>query len=271
MFNLISFLTAGGILLAAAILLWLVSLQKRDVSIVDSFWSLMILLNGLVFFISSEQHGTRSYLVFTLAVIWAIRLSAYISWRNWGEAEDYRYQVIRANNEPYFKYKSLYIVFGLQAFLAWIVSLPLLSAIDNQSGDNGLYWLDYLALSLWLFGMLFEVVGDAQLARFKADAANKGKVMAQGLWRYTRHPNYFGEFCIWWAFFIFALGADGWVSIISPVLMSVLLLKVSGVSLLEKDIHERRPAYAEYRQRTNAFWPWWPKTIKSHTQETETA
>jgi steroid 5-alpha reductase family enzyme len=124
---------------------------------------------------------------------------------------------------------------------------------------------------LWLFGMFFEVVGDAQLARFKADAANKGKVMAQGLWRYTRHPNYFGEFCVWWAFFIFALAAGGSWSIISPVLMSLLLLKVSGVSLLEKDIHERRPAYAEYRQRTNAFFPWLPKAVKSHTQQTEAA
>jgi steroid 5-alpha reductase family enzyme len=272
MFNLTSFLTAGGILLAAAILLWLVSLQKRDVSIVDSFWSLMILLSGLVFFISTEQLGERSYLVFTLAVIWAIRLSAYISWRNRGKPEDFRYQQIRANNEPYFNYKSLYIVFGLQAVLAWIVSLPLLSAIDSQgSSDSDLYWLDYLALALWLFGMFFEVIGDAQLARFKADAANKGKVMAQGLWRYTRHPNYFGEFCIWWAFFIFALAAGYWWSIISPVLMSLLLLKVSGVSLLEKDIHERRPAYAQYRQRTSAFFPWWPKTIKPHSQETETA
>ena len=267
MFNLTSFLTAGGILLAAAILLWLVSLQKRDVSIVDSFWSLMILLSGLVFFISTAQLEQRSYLVLTLAVIWAIRLSAYISWRNRGETEDYRYQVIRKNNEPHFKYKSLYIVFGLQAVLAWIVSLPLLSAINSQ---NSLYWLDYLALSLWLFGMFFEVIGDAQLARFKADAANKGKVMAQGLWRYTRHPNYFGEFCIWWAFFIFAVASGYWWSIISPVLMSLLLLKVSGVSLLEKDIHERRPAYADYRQRTNAFFPWRPKTIKSSALKTET-
>lgn len=271
MFNSESFLIAGLTLLIAAVLLWLYSLKKRDVSIVDSFWSLMILLSGLVFFISSEQLNARSYLVFTLVAIWAIRLSAYISWRNWGEAEDYRYQVIRANNEPHFEYKSLYIVFGLQAVLAWIVSLPLLSAIDSQSSDNVLYWLDYLALSVWLFGMFFEVVGDAQLARFKADVANKGKVMAQGLWRYTRHPNYFGEFCVWWAFFIFALAAGGSWSIISPVLMSLLLLKVSGVSLLEKDIHERRPAYAEYRQRTNAFFPWLPKAVKSHTQQTEAA
>ena len=268
MFNTEVFLFAGATLLAAAVLLWLVSIIKRDVSIVDSFWSLMILLSGLVFFVSTENHVQRSYLVITLAVIWAIRLSAFISWRNWGEPEDFRYQQIRANNEPSFKYKSLYIVFGLQAVLAWIVSLPLLAAIDSESSLN---WLDYFALSLWLFGMFFEVVGDAQLARFKADPSNRGKVMSQGLWSYTRHPNYFGEFCIWWAFFIFALAADSWLSIISPVLMSLLLLKVSGVSLLEKDISKRRPAYIEYCQRTNAFFPWFPKKDLAHSHKTESA
>ena len=256
MFDSDSFLLAGLVLVIAALLLWLLSLVKNDVSIVDSFWSLMILLAGLVFFIDTEAHGTRSYLVIVLAIIWAIRLAAYISWRNRGKPEDYRYQKIRSNNQPHFRYKSLYIVFGLQAALAWLVSLPLLSAINSQ---GGLYWLDYLALTLWLFGMLFEVTGDYQLARFKADPANKGKVMAQGLWRYTRHPNYFGEFCIWWAFFLFALAAGGWWSLISPLLMTLLLLKVSGVALLEKDLREHRPGYADYCRRTNAFFPWRPK------------
>lgn len=257
MFDLSVFLSAGIILLAAAVILWLLSIIKKDVSIVDSFWSLMILLAGVVYFAGIVETDARSQLVISLAFIWAVRLSAFISWRNWGEDEDYRYQQIRANNEPHFKYKSLYIVFGLQAFLAWLVSLPLLAAINSHNAIN---WLDYFALSLWLFGMFFEVVADFQLARFKADSSNKGKVMAQGLWRYTRHPNYFGEFCIWWGFFVFAVAAGSWWSIISPVLMSILLLKVSGVSLLEKDITQRRPDYARYRETTNAFFPWQPKS-----------
>ncbi|MEZ5534267.1 MAG: DUF1295 domain-containing protein [Thiolinea sp.] len=259
MFDLGMFLSAGFWLLIFAVSGWLVSLLKNDVSIVDSLWSLMILLAGIVFFAMEDSPVARSYLVLILAVLWAVRLSAYITWRNHGQEEDARYQAIRANNQPHFKYKSLYIVFGLQAFLGWLVALPLLAAINS---DSGLNVLDYLALLLWLVGMFFEVIGDWQMAQFKADPANKGKVMDSGLWRYTRHPNYFGEFCIWWAFFLFALAAGGWWSILSPLIMTVLLLKVSGVALLEKDITERRPKYHEYIQRTNAFFPWFPKVAE---------
>lgn len=257
MFDLTIFLNAGMALLAAAVILWLLSIMKNDVSIVDSFWSLMILLAGLVYFSAITETVERGHLVTVLVFLWAVRLSAFISWRNWQEDEDYRYQQIRENNEPHFKYKSFYIVFALQAFLGWLVSLPLLAAINSQNPIN---WLDYIALLLWLIGMFFEVIGDYQLARFKADSSNKGKVMSQGLWRYTRHPNYFGEFCIWWGFFVFAVAAGGWWSIISPLLMSLLLLKVSGVSLLEKDITGRRPDYAEYKASTNTFFPWRPKS-----------
>jgi steroid 5-alpha reductase family enzyme len=257
MFNIDIFLSAAPVLLVFAVLSWLVSLVKNDVSIVDSLWSVMIVLAGMVFFVLAETSSVRGYLVLILALLWAVRLSAYITWRNHSQEEDARYQQIRANNQPHFKYKSLYIVFGLQAFLAWLVALPLLATANS---DSGLHVLDYLALALWLFGMFFEVVGDWQMARFKADPDNKGKVMNSGLWRYTRHPNYFGEFCIWWAFFLFALAAGGWWSVLSPLLMTVLLLKVSGVAMLEKDIGERRPKYSEYIKRTNAFFPWLPKT-----------
>ena len=262
--DLSAFLHAGVVLLGVAIALWIISLFKRDVSIVDSFWSVMILLAGLVYLLNAPEPGERAYLVIGLTLIWAIRLSAYISWRNRGEQEDYRYQQIRKNNQPYFEFKSFYIVFALQAALAWLVSLPLLAAINSQDPLN---WIDYLALSLWITGMLFEVIGDRQLASFKADSANRGKVLSRGLWRYTRHPNYFGEFCIWWAFFLFALASGSWLSILSPLLMSLLLLKVSGVSLLEKDIASRRPQYEEYRKTTNAFFPWWPKTTASDVND----
>ena len=139
-----------------------------------------------------------------------------------------------------------------------IVALPLMSIFNTNTAFTP---LDYIALGLCLFGLLFEAVGDMQLASFKADENNRGQVMNQGLWRYTRHPNYFGECCIWWAFFLFAASSGYYWSVISPLLVTVLLLKVSGVSLLESTIEERRPKYADYRKRTNAFFPWFPKKI----------
>ena len=231
---------------------WAVSVVKRDVSIVDSLWSLMFLLATGVYVASLEETGPRNLLVLALVTVWALRLSGHITVRNWGEGEDYRYQQIRANNEPGFTFKSLYIVFGLQGALAWIISMPLLLSLASPQPIG---WLDITGVVLWIIGMVFEAGGDYQLLRFKSDPANRGKVLDTGLWRYTRHPNYFGEACIWWGYFAIALSAGGWWSIYAPALMTFLLLRVSGVAMLEKDIHERRPAYREYIERTNAFIP----------------
>jgi steroid 5-alpha reductase family enzyme len=235
---------------------WVASYFKRDISIVDSVWSLMILLGGAVYLLVLPDAGPRAAWVITLAAAWALRLAAHITWRGWGEPEDHRYQAIRARNQPHFEWKSFYLVFVLQAMLAWIVSLSLLAAIAGASA-----WglLDTVGVAVVLFGLTFEALGDWQLARFKADAANRGRVMSSGLWRYTRHPNYFGDFCVWWGFFLIALSAGGWWAIVSPLLMSVLLLKVSGVALLEQDIAYRRPAYRDYVARTPAFFPGRPK------------
>lgn len=250
-------LTALAGVIALAFCTWLVSVAKRDVSIVDSLWSVMILLAATVYAIVLPHAGARTSLVLGLAALWALRLAAYITWRNWGEGEDRRYQEIRARNEPGFQWKSLYLVFLLQALLAWIVSLSLLPAIASE---RPLGWWDALGAAVVVFGFIFETLGDVQLAAFKAQPANRGRVMDKGLWRYTRHPNYFGEFCVWWGFFLIALSAgDAW-AVVSPLLMSVLLLKVSGVTLLEKDITERRPAYRDYMTRTNAFFPGRPKS-----------
>jgi steroid 5-alpha reductase family enzyme len=191
-----------------------------------------------------------------LVSLWAVRLSAHITWRNWGQPEDRRYAEIRRRNEPGFTFKSLYLVFALQGMLAWLISLPFIAAF---AGEASIGLLDYLGIALWLVGMVFEAGGDYQLVRFKAEPGNKGKVMASGLWRYTRHPNYFGDFCVWWGYFLIALSAGGWWSIFSPLLMSYLLLRVSGVALLEKDIGERRPKYGDYVARTNAFFPGPPR------------
>lgn len=236
-----------------ALLGWVVSVWRRDTSIVDTMWSLLFLIAGYVYFSGGSN---RSLVGMILLSIWAIRLSGYITWRNWGEGEDRRYKQIRENNDPGFWYKSLYIVFGFQALLACIIASPLYFALG---GSEGLFLLEALGYLLISVGLFFEAGADFQLAAFKAVPENKGKVMDKGLWGYSRHPNYFGNFCIWWGFYILALAAGGWWTIYSPLMMSFLLLKVSGVALLEKDIKERKPKYADYCERVNAFFPWMPK------------
>jgi steroid 5-alpha reductase family enzyme len=256
MFDLDIYAAGLAVALGIGIGTWLVSIAKRNVSIVDPIWSLFFLAMTLTYLTLAPALSERAYVLLFVVTVWAVRLSLFILLRNWGEPEDRRYQQIRADNEPGFWLKSLYIGFGLQAILAWIISLPLLAGI---LGGAPLHWIDFVAVALWLTGFFFETIGDQQLASFKADPANRGKVLDSGLWRYTRHPNYFGEACIWWAYFLFAVAAGGWWTIFSPVLMTFLLLRVSGVTLLEKDIGERRPAYQDYIQRTNAFFPGPPK------------
>jgi len=249
-------------MLALGLLTWILSVWRKDVSIVDSIWSLMFLAAAAVYASAAADYNLRTKIILGVLLIWALRLAVYLTWRNWGEAEDRRYQAIRAKNEPHFAIKSLGIIFVFQAVLAWIVALPLWPALTITTAITA--W-DVAAILLWLIGMTFETVGDWQLARFKADPANKGKVMDRGLWHYTRHPNYFGECLIWWGFFLFALGAGAWWSIISPLLMTWLLLKFSGVVMLEQNIVERRPAYRDYIARTNAFIPGRPKKMAPST------
>jgi steroid 5-alpha reductase family enzyme len=252
MFDLNSWLVALAVLLAAGAATWVVSVAQRNVTIVDSLWPVLFILAAIVYALRAPFAGPRNLLVIALVTIWGLRLAAHLTWRNHGQAEDPRYRAIRARNEPNFAFKSLYLVFGFQALLAAVISLPLLGAINSPAPIGP---LDWLGVALWVVGLTFEAGGDWQLARFRADPANAGAVMDRGLWRYTRHPNYFGDFCVWWAFYLLALSAGGWWSVAGPLLMSVLLLRVSGVALLEKDIRERRPRYADYVRRTNAFFP----------------
>ena len=236
---------------ALALLAWAVCTARRNAGLVDIFWSLFFLAAALV--VAAIQPWTeRSALVVTLVAVWSLRLSGYLEARNWHAPEDRRYQAIRARNEPGFAWKSLWLVFGLQGLLAWLVAAPLAAA----TGTPGpLAIADVVGGCLVVFGTTFESIADVQLARFKAGAGNAGRVLDTGLWRYTRHPNYFGEFCVWWGFYLIAAGAHGAWTVFSPLLMSVLLLRVSGVALLERDIAERRPAYRDYVARTNAFFP----------------
>jgi steroid 5-alpha reductase family enzyme len=245
-------LSALPALLASSLLIWVLATWRRNAGLVDIFWSLFFLLAALVYFERSGAPGVRSRLVVALVAVWAIRLAGYLALRNWRAPEDRRYQAIRKRNEPHFALKSLYLVFGLQAVMAWVISAPVASAISSSSD---LTLLDFLGTAVTLFGLMFETVADAQLAKFKADAAHQAAVMDQGLWRYTRHPNYFGEFCIAWGLYLIAVAAGGWWTVFSPLAMTALLLKVSGVALLERDIGQRRPAYRDYVARTNAFFP----------------
>ena len=241
---------------------WLLSLVRKNVTHVDSMWSLFFVIAAFTtaaFILFVEVVPSRLILVLTCVSVWALRLCVYLTWRNWGPHEDSRYVEIRNNNQPHFWLKSVYIVFGLQAILAWVISVSLHAAITATSPLNVLV---YTGLALFVFGLIWETLADLQLSRFKANLAKKGKVLDSGVWRYSRHPNYFGECCVWWAFYLFALASGAWWAVISPILMTLLLLKVSGVSLLESTIVERRPAYAEYIRSTNAFLPWFPK--KAH-------
>jgi steroid 5-alpha reductase family enzyme len=258
------YLVALVAILCVSVVAWIVSVVIRNVAFVDSLWSLFFLIAAATFVLHAGLPSARGLLVTVLVALWALRLSIYITARNWGQPEDYRYQEIRANNDPGFAFKSLYIVFGLQGVLAWVIALPLLPAIMVPGGIGV---IEIIALGLWAVGFGFEAIGDFQLARFKRDASNAGRVLDSGLWRYTRHPNYFGDFCVWWAFYLFAVAAGGWWTILSPLLMSFLLLKVSGVAMLERSIGDRRPEYASYIRKTNAFFPGMPRAAVTNGGE----
>jgi len=247
-----SYLCGLGVIAALVVATWVVSIVKRDASIVDSLWSILFLAAACTYVLQQGDPSSRAYLMLALVVIWALRLAIYITARNWGEGEDRRYQAIRKRNQPNFAFKSLYLVFILQGVLASIVSLPLLAASNSLQPLNA---LDYLGALVVGFGLIFEAIGDWQLAVFKRDLGNDGKVMDRGLWSYTRHPNYFGECCVWWGFYLLALTSGGWWTIVGPLVMTGLLLRVSGVALLERDIAKRRPEYQRYILQTNAFIP----------------
>lgn len=261
-----AWLGALAAMLLAAVAAWVVSVIRRDVSIVDSLWSLLILLGLVIYIVASGAGGLRTWLVTAMVATWALRLSLHITVRNHGEPEDRRYQAIRRNNEPHFWLKSLYIVFLLQGLLAWVVCLPALAAVSGQTptGPPGFPWailLPAIGVVLWLIGMFFEVVGDWQLTRFRRTRQTADAVLDSGLWRYTRHPNYFGEALLWWGIYLLALSSGAWWALIGPLLLTFLLLRVSGVALLERDISERRPAYREYLRRTSAFFPRPPRVV----------
>ena len=246
------------VILGLMIALWLVSLALRNSSIVDVFWGTgFVIANWVAFALAPDGWAARAWLIGLLVTVWGLRLSLYILWRNWGQPEDFRYQEWRREAGRSWWWQSLLRVFMLQGVLMWIICAPLVAA-NAGSASPSLTVLDLLGVTIWLVGFFFESAGDLQLARFRSDPRNKGKIMDRGVWRYTRHPNYFGDAAQWWGFYLIALAAGGWWAIFSPILMTLLLLRVSGVALLERTL-ETRPGYREYARRTSAFVPWLPR------------
>ena len=255
------YLSALAVILGLMALQWLVSLRIKNASIADIFWGAGFVISAWLFFaLTPEGFSARKLLLCALVSLWGLRLSIYIFLRNRGKGEDFRYQKWRQENGAAWWWRSFFQVFALQGLLMWLISIPLLAA-QWAPAPARLTALDFLGTALWAVGFFFEAVGDAQLSRFRAQPANKGRVLERGVWRYTRHPNYFGDAAQWWGFFLIAAAAGGWWTVFSPALMTVLLLRVSGVALLEKTL-EAKPGYREYIERTSAFVPLPPRKKK---------
>lgn len=251
------YLILGLLILALMTLLWLVSLPLKNSSIVDIFWGTGFVITAwAAFLITPDGPTARKLLICALVTIWGLRLSIHIFIRNHGKPEDFRYQKWREESGKAWWLRSFFRVFLLQGVLMWIISAPLLAA---QLVNQPLFWLDYLAVAVWLIGFFFEAVGDWQLARFKSNPANKGKVLSTGVWRFTRHPNYFGDAAQWWGYYLVAAAAGGWWTVFSPILMTLFLMRVSGVTLLEKSLKKDKPGYQDYMATTSEFIPWFPK------------
>lgn len=253
------YLMLGLVILGVMILLWLLSLALRDSSIVDIFWGTgFVITTWVVYALTPEGFALRKLLLNGLVTMWGLRLSLHILRRNWGKPEDFRYQAWRKAAGASWWWRSLFKVFLLQGALLWIIAAPLLPAQISAQPDH-LTWIDILAVPVWLIGFFFEAAGDWQLARFKANPANKGQVLRSGVWRYTRHPNYFGDATQWWSYYLFSLAAGGLWTFFSPIIMTILLLRVSGVRLLEKTLKEEKPGYKAYMETTSEFIPWFPR------------
>ena len=237
---------------------WLISLAIRNASIVDIVWGLGFAVTSWVLALTIDGDSTRQTLLALMVGIWGVRLGAYLAKRNLGHGEDWRYKAMRKKKGASFGIISLVTVFGLQGVLMWIVSLPVM--FGNSDSSPGIGPIAVIGIMVWAVGFAFEAIGDLQLARFKRDPSNAGKVMQTGLWSLTRHPNYFGNALLWWGIGI--VGAEtgsGVIGFIGPVVMTFFLLKVSGVPMLERSLSKRREGYAEYAARTSVFIPRLPK------------
>ncbi len=248
-------LFVGNLATITAILtfVWVISLIEGDSSIVDVFWGFGFVVLTWQSIFQGEQWSWHSITLASMVSLWGLRLTVYLGRRKLGKPEDYRYAAMRARYGAYFPVVSLFIVFLLQALLVWIVSLPIQVSLF---GVQSWHATAFVGIALWCIGLMFEAVGDYQLASFKSDPRNAGRVMDRGLWRYTRHPNYFGDFLVWWGIFFMCVQPNyAWWIVVSPLLMSFLLIRVSGVRLLEGALRTRIAGYEEYVSKTSSFFP----------------
>lgn len=254
--------SAAAIGLAVVLLglsgVWIVSLFLRDASVVDTCWGLGFVLLAWLYVWLVGGAGGRARLVTALVTVWGVRLAGHIHWRGRGHGEDPRYAAMRTRHGDAFWWRSLLLVFWLQGTLLWFIALPILLAARDTT--TLFIPTDIAGLLLFGVGFAFETIGDRQLRNFKADPANRGRVLDRGLWRYSRHPNYFGDALLWWGLYLLAVAAPGgWLTVLSPMLMTVLLVRVSGVVLLEEGLRASKPGYADYIAKTSAFIPWFPR------------
>lgn len=256
-----TFVAAGlGLGLAAALMVavWVASVVRRDASLVDRFWGagFVLLAAFHAWSAPAEGAGAWRYVALALTAAWGIRLSLYLTWRNWGHGEDYRYAEMRERHGERFPLVSLFTVFLLQAVLMWLIAFPLLVAGRGAARPSA-PWL-VIGVSVWAAGFVIEVAADAQLARHRADPGRRGPLQ-RGLWKYSRHPNYFGEAVLWWGIWLVAAAFGGAWTVFSPALITFLLVRVSGVAMLEKRLRSAKPGWEEYAARTSAFVPWPPR------------
>jgi steroid 5-alpha reductase family enzyme len=253
------FLQACLLILVLITLLWVWSVIIKNVSIVDLFWGLGFVVVNAFYILTSGELNARKILLLVLVSVWGLRLSIYLAWRNLGKGEDFRYQEFRRKYGPErYWWFSYFQTFLLQGVLMMIVSLPLLG-VSAGTDSNTLGVIDFIGVFVWLTGIIFEAGGDVQLARFKRNPKNKGQVLDTGFWKYTRHPNYFGDSAVWWAYALFSIAAGSYWQIIGSVIMTLLIIKVSGVALLEKTLTCTKPQYRDYIRKTSSFLPWFPK------------
>jgi steroid 5-alpha reductase family enzyme len=249
----------AGAVFAIMLALWRLSVALADASIVDIFWGPGFAVIAWIAWLIAGAPGPRSWLVLGLTTLWAARLGLYLLWRKWGEGEDPRYAALRARAGAAADRTMLTRVFLTQGAVMWVVSLPVQFAVLYRE-PAALGWPAAFGIGVVAVGLVFETVGDAQLARFKADPANRGRILDRGLWRYTRHPNYFGDAGVWWGFFLIACDHPiGLLTVASPVAMTWFLVRVTGKALLEKRMRRANPAYADYSRRTSGFVPWPPR------------
>ena len=245
-----------AVVLVAMTLLWVVSLLREDTSIVDPFWGPGFAIVTVAYLLADGRFGDRGLLTLVLVTAWAVRLGYHLLKRNFREGEDARYRKWREEAGAAWPLRSLFTVFWLQALLLWGVSMPLLGSVRSTARLGA---LDLVGTVVFLIGLTIESLADLQLARFKADPSNRGRVLDSGLWRYSRHPNYFGEFVLWWGLYVVAAAGGAYWTVVGALLISFLLLRVSGVTLLERSLKETKPQYAEYVRRTSSFVLWPPK------------